>query len=171
LTSRCPPPPLLLILLLAACGSRQGGEAPPPAAPDTIVVRDPAVISYESRGCYGTCPIYKVAVWRDGRGLFIGHQHVTVVGVRQFRLSPDQYQRFADWLAPLKPARGSVPREGTECNILDGSSFAVEWEGADGARQSFCVGSHDQLPDPRLANERIRGAPDLLPIAAWIGPG
>ena len=151
-------------LLLAGCGS------PPGEAPDRDVVRDPVAIVYESRGCYGSCPIYRVEARRDGFADYVGRDHVAVRGARRLRLSPEQFRRLADFVAPLRPSRGSIPRAGVECNIGDGPSWSVEWVGADGARQHLCVGPHGQLPDPVLAGDRIRGAPALLPIGELVGP-
>ena len=159
------------IFLLSACNSEPANKAPEPISFDRILIRDPVAIGYDSRGCYGLCPRYKVTVWRDGRGLFVGHEHVSALGVRSFRLSLREFEAFEAWVAPLKPAQGSIPREGTPCNIMDGPSSAIVWEGADGAAQSFCMGSHDQLPDPALARDRIKGIPRLLPIASYISGG
>jgi hypothetical protein len=159
-------PPLIALAtaLLAGCGS------PAPGGPEPDVVADPVMIVYDSYGCYGTCPIYRVEVRPDGSGVFVGSHHVRVIGARRLRLSPDRYRRFAAFLEPLRPPRGSLPPEGIECNPGDGPSWAVEWVGRDGARQSLCIGGHDALPDSRLAHERIPNAGRLLPIEELVGP-
>ena len=159
------------------------GCEPPPASPPDIavdagpapargaLVRDPVSISYESHGCYGPCPIYRVTIRSDGSADYVGRDHVRVSGERRLRLTPDSFRRFAAYLAPIKPPRGSIPSAGVACNVNDGPTWSVQGLGADGARPGLCVGSHDQLPDPNLAYERIRKAPDLLPIEGLVGPG
>lgn len=142
-----------------------------PAAPAPAIVSDPVAIRYAAHGCYGTCPVYNIVIRSDGIVDYVGRDHVLVSGARRLRVSPEQFQRFAAYLAPIKPERGSIPGPGVDCNVNDGPSWSIEWTGADGASQGLCVGSHKELPDPNLAHERIRKAPALLPLEGLVGPG
>lgn len=156
---------------LGAVSLCSGCGPPPAAAPDNAVVRDPVAISYESHGCYGSCPVYRVTVRSDGSADYVGRDHVLVRGKRRLHMGADRFRRLADYLAPIKPARGSIPSAGVECNVNDGPTRSVQWVGADGARQGLCAGSHNELPDPNLTYERLNKAPALLPIEGLVGPG
>ena len=131
------------------------------------VVRVPTVISYEAHGCYGSCPIYRVTVARDGSGRFVGREHVAVRGERAFRISPAQFMAFAAHVAPLRPKQGAIPRDPAECNRGDGPTYVVTWESEDGDRQSFCLGDHGEVPPSGYS--LITTAPALLPVRDWIG--
>ena len=134
------------------------------------IVDAPATIRYEAGGCYGTCPIFSVTVFANGTGIFVGREHVRVIGERRFRLSREALQAFANYVEPLRPASGSIPRSArTECNVGDGPAPTIVWTGADGSSQSFCLGSHDEVPEPQLAFERLNKVVDLLPIGQFVG--
>ena len=47
-----------------------------------------AVITLERTACYGTCPVYKVTIYEDGKVLYNGEQFVENKGEHDFRISP-----------------------------------------------------------------------------------
>jgi len=149
--------------LLAGCG-------PLPGEPR---VREPVSITFDHSACYGFCPDYKATIFADGRGLFTGRDHVKVRGTRAFAFSPAQFRALAAAVEPLRPERGSIPRNPmTECNVMDGSSMTLTWTGANGASQSVCLGSHKELPD-RDAVEAGRImwlARDMMPLEGLADP-
>jgi hypothetical protein len=71
----------LLIASLAACSPRppSPGDGPTPygdpgaGAP----AADTPVVTLERTPCFGTCPVYQVAISRSGAVRFVGKQHVT----------------------------------------------------------------------------------------------
>ena len=82
---------VMVACLIAAC-NRKHVEAPIAAAPTVAAVADtPAVntmpllatdtLLYYSRGaCFGMCPIFELTVMKDGRGIYVGKNHVDRIG-------------------------------------------------------------------------------------------
>jgi uncharacterized protein DUF6438 len=76
----------LALVLLAACwtGSDARTAAPGPVAPRE---GPPLEISLERTPCFGTCPVYKLAIRDDGRVDWLGREHVAQVGARTRRIA------------------------------------------------------------------------------------
>lgn len=76
---------LLLIPLLGGCATRlvYAGSAYAEPAVEHI----PLVVGLEQTPCFGTCPVYAVSVWRDGRATYDGRAHVTQIGTREHSVS------------------------------------------------------------------------------------
>lgn len=155
-------------LLLALAVSAQ------PAVPvDARSGRGTASISYETSPCFGTCPVYRVTVNADGRGVFEGLHHTRVSGRRNFRVTPAQYRAFVDRLAPIRPAAGTIDyRDSSMCERMatDHASVTVRWRDVrrgDVQELDFNYGCHDA----RYADmaTRLRDAPRLLPLRALVG--
>ncbi len=49
--------------------------------------RSNLVVSLERKGCFGTCPQYKVTVFGDGRVDYVGFQHVKTIGRAETQIS------------------------------------------------------------------------------------
>jgi hypothetical protein len=79
---------LAVPLLAAACGGS------PPAAPlantsgPAAHAHEP-LASLERTGCFGTCPIYKVTVFRDGAVEYAGEEFVKLTGKATAHLNSD----------------------------------------------------------------------------------
>jgi hypothetical protein len=76
---------LLLIPLLGGCATRLVYAGPAYAEP--AVEHIPLVVGLEQTPCFGTCPVYAVSVWRDGRATYDGRAHVTQIGTREHSVS------------------------------------------------------------------------------------
>ena len=70
---------LQLAALVAACSPREPGPAASPAGEPGGSVDAPA-ITLERTPCFGTCPVYTVAISRSGRVSFTGKHHVAQPG-------------------------------------------------------------------------------------------
>jgi hypothetical protein len=72
---------LILMAGLAACSSRQpaAGRTPTPYEP-VAAASQPPVVTLERTPCFGTCPVYQVAISGSGAVRFVGKQHVTQLG-------------------------------------------------------------------------------------------
>jgi hypothetical protein len=73
---------VLLIAGLTACSPRPpagDGTPTPDGAPGTAGAEPPAV-TLERTPCFGTCPVYQVAVSRSGVVRFVGKNHVAQEG-------------------------------------------------------------------------------------------
>ena len=137
-------------------------------APRDAVVDRPESIRFEARGCYGNCPAFRMAIFRDGAATFVGLDHSAARGEHRFRVPPATFRRFAEALEPLRPARGSIPRRG-ECNRGDGPSYLVAWVAGSGVEQSVCLGDHDETGDPTFVRARMAEALGYLSITRYIG--
>jgi len=127
-------------------------------------------IAYETGPCFGTCPVYRVTVRANGRGLFEGIRHTAVTGQRRFRIPPHRYHIYALYLRRLRPASGSVRMDsGPQCQpmVTDLPSAEVTWTGP--GTQSFYYYFGCAPQRHRAIADRLRRAPRLLPIAGFIG--
>jgi hypothetical protein len=73
----------LFSLLLAACGPAAVPPAAPAIANTTPTAATPPhelVATLERQACYGWCPIYKIAIYRDGAVEYHGEEFVKVRG-------------------------------------------------------------------------------------------
>jgi hypothetical protein len=61
-------------------------------APDAAQID---VITLERTSCYGTCPIYKLTVRRDGAVQYEGKEFVKVIGYQSHRISAAKFQELA----------------------------------------------------------------------------
>ncbi len=153
------------ILILAAGFAAAPATAAParPAAPESI--------TYRTGPCMGGCPIYTVTVRSDGSATFEGVNFTTVRGRRDFRVTPRQYRAFAAWLAPIRPARGSIDySEPSLCREMatDLPSATVTWTGRRREQRLHYYYGCDMQRRRALAR-RLSSAPDRLPIGDFIG--
>ena len=151
------------ILILAAVVAAPAAAQPARAAPESI--------SYQTSPCFGRCPVYTVTVYSNGRAIFEGVRFTTVTGTRNFRITPRQYLAFRRHLAPLHPASGSVRyagRDRCESMATDLPSAEVTWRGPRGEQQLHFYYGCDMQKNRAIA-DRLRRAPGLLPVSAYIG--
>ena len=119
----------------------------------------------------GGCPIYTVTVRSDGTGTFEGVNFTTVRGRRDFRVTQRQYRAFATWLAPIRPARGSIDySQPSMCRSMatDLPSASVTWTSRRGQQRLHYYYGCDMERRRALA-QRLSRAPDRLPIGDFIG--
>lgn len=57
---------------------------------------DTVKISLSRSGCYGTCPIYSVEVFGDGRVIYDGDRYVDVIGRHEYRIPVEQVRGLLD---------------------------------------------------------------------------
>jgi len=152
-----------IALALAAALTLPAAASPRPSTPVQT-------ITYETGPCFGTCPVYRVTVNSNGSGTFEGRRFTTVTGSRAFRVTPAQYQAFARQLEPLRPARGSFRYSGENCRAMatDLPSAEVTWRSRRGTQSLYFYYGCDMARNRALA-QRLRTAPDLLPLRDFIG--
>jgi len=128
-------------------------------------------ISYEAGPCFGACPAYRVIVYADGTGLFEGRRFTAVSGERSFTVTPAQFRAFAAGLAPDRPAQGERRYAGESCRRMatDQDSLEIVWRGTGEQRLNVYYGC--DMERNRAMFERLRAAPRLLPIEAFIRAG
>lgn len=154
---------------LAGCAA-MSAQAPGASGPLPVAIESDS-ISYATSACFGRCPIYRVTVRPDGGGVFEGINFTAVSGERPFRITPDRYRAFAAHLAPLRPRQGEVRLTGDGCRTMatDLPGVEVVWTRAIGDSQTYQLNYGCDMDKNRAVAERLRNAPDLLPIAAFIG--
>ena len=62
------------------------------ASPEAVHVD---AIILERTSCYGTCPVYKVTLQRDGKVAYDGKEFVKVTGHRTRKIPPEHFQQLA----------------------------------------------------------------------------
>jgi hypothetical protein len=155
------------LLLLAALPALAVAMPAPPRRPAAPVQS----ITYETGPCFGACPVYRLTINSTGSGTFEGLRFTRVTGMRAFRFRPADYQAFARALAPLRPARGSVRYTGERCRAMatDMPSTEVTWRDRRGPQTLYFYFGCDMQRNRAIA-ERLRAAPQRLPIGDFIGP-
>jgi hypothetical protein len=100
---------LAVVVVLVGCSRREPTPAAAPPAPAVTLERTP---------CFGTCPVYTVAISRDGKVEFDGKNHVADSGQATATIPPEQvdsllaeleavgYFGFADAYVMDSPACG-----------------------------------------------------------------
>jgi len=73
----------LLVVGFTACSPRApspAGAPTPYGDPGAVTSAGPPVVTPERTPCFGTCPVYRVAISRTGAVRYLGKQHVTRQG-------------------------------------------------------------------------------------------
>lgn len=73
------------MLALAGCAPK---PAPTPAPAASTTASDSAVITLERTPCFGSCPVYRVAIGADGTVRFDGRRHVAHPGPGTAKIPP-----------------------------------------------------------------------------------
>lgn len=80
----------IVLWALGMMGCRSKQEPQPTAAAAEQASQD--TLFYQNRGaCFGTCPVFDLVIYRDGRAVFNGIRHVKHVGSYQAILAYEQY--------------------------------------------------------------------------------
>jgi hypothetical protein len=69
----------LLCIVMAACSPRDPAPGAEPEA-ETATAAEAPVVTLERTPCFGTCPVYTVAITASGSVRFDGKHHVTQTG-------------------------------------------------------------------------------------------
>jgi hypothetical protein len=72
-----------------ACTPAQNG-GPENAGPPSAVVSSDSRVSMERLPCFGTCPVYRVAIAADGAVTFAGERYVDTIGTASHRIEPGE---------------------------------------------------------------------------------
>ena len=169
--------PLALVVVagLTACSPRPpaAGHAPTPYAEPGAVAGEPPVVTLERTPCFGTCPVYQVAIFRSGAVRFVGKHHVTRQGEAMAEISRARvdslvreleaggYFGFADAYVMDSPACG---RYATDSPTVITSATAA------GRTKTI---RHDYGCDaaPQELGRLERVIDEAAGTSRWIGPG
>jgi len=130
-------------------------------------------IRYESGPCSTLCPVYRVTVGADGKGLFEGVRHTAAAGRHRFAVPARAFSAFADALEPVRPKEGLSSYDSRRGCVTKAEGFPsarIRWRDRTGNRQALLYDFGCNAERNRDISDRIGQAPSLLPIAALIGP-
>jgi hypothetical protein len=154
-------------LLAALSGCATTAEPTPPAKADTI--------RFAAGRCFGACPSYSVIIEPDGSGVLYPEKYTSVPGETRFTVTPAQYRRLRDTLAPFRPPVGTqrkiAPGE-PSCKIAatDMSNYQIVWTRVPQkpTQLDFYGGCHD--PQHKRLRAAIATVPKLLGIEKMLTP-
>ena len=156
----------LITLALAGCATAPGA-APSAAMGETI--------RFSAGRCFGACPVYSVTVEPDGSGVLIPEKYTSVPGETRFTVTPQQYRRLRDSLAPFRPATGTERKIGPgdkDCQRMatDMPGYQIRWQRRDQERTQldYYGGCHD--PQHARLRSAIAAVPRLLDIEKMLTP-
>lgn len=161
--------------LMLGAGTLLGGCALIPHPHGLAEERLPALksIGYETGPCSTLCPVYRVTVGADGKGLFEGVRYTAAAGRHRFAVPAQSFSAFAAALEPVRPKHGLSPydsRRGCETRAGGFPSARISWRGRSGPRQILLYDFGCNAERNRAVSDRVGQAPSLLPIAELIGP-
>lgn len=154
-----------LLASLSACATAR--DSAPVAQSDTI--------RFSAGRCFGACPVYSVTVEPDGSGVLIPEKYTAVPGETRFAVTPQQYRRLRDSLAPFRPITGSerkIAPGGADCKRMatDMPGYRIVWTRAkqEETRLDYYGGCHD--PQHTRLRAAIAAVPKLLDIQKMLTP-
>lgn len=146
----------------------------PPATANATPGRSGAAletITYETGPCFGVCPVYRVTVSPDGRGVFEGKRFTAVTGKRAFRVDPKTFAEFSRRMQGVRPVGEVLLTGGDLCKMMatDMATIDVRWTGGHRpAHLAYNLGC-DRERYGWKANV-LQKAITVLPVAKFIGP-
>ena len=87
------------------------------------------VLTFERTPCFGTCPVYTMQVFADGRVAYEGRHHVPIIGKKEFKLPA---ATVADMLRQAKEARFETFETQYRSGVTDMPSTIVAIRQPDG---------------------------------------
>lgn len=151
---------MAMVLATAAVALCAGNAAPGRGKPQ---------IEYEVNGCASGCPAYRVAVWKNGQGMFTGIRGTKIMGSGPFSMTEQQYSAFEGALEGYRPSgKERLYAPGSKlCAAVaaDKGSVDVRWGGGNHLHYDYGC---DPEKNVAMASE-LANAPRTLPIAAMIG--
>ena len=110
------------LALLASCATAGGPSQPVDS------------ITFETTACFGSCPIFSIAVDAQGNGTYRGERFVAQKGEHGFSASPAELQAFLARIEPFRPD-GAVAYDYEHCSVpvsTDSPSVKVTWQSDQG---------------------------------------
>lgn len=152
---------VMAVAVLAMCAGN--------AAPNAAAAKGKPDIVYEAFGCpLVACPAYRIAIWRNGQGVFTGISNTVIAGEGKFSVTEEQYSAFAGTLERYRPKRDTIydAREGGPCAAVapDQASVQVTWSGG---RKLYYNYGCDEEKHADLASA-LANAPRMLPVGPMI---
>jgi hypothetical protein len=145
------------------------GVAANASAPKAAMLGKPD-IEYETFGCLGQCPVYKIQIWHNGQGVFTGIRDTVITGEGKFSVTEEQYSAFAGTLDRFRPKQDIIydGRAGGPCAQVatDQASVQVTWRGTNTRKLYYNYGC-DREKHAAMASA-LANAPKMLPVRRMI---
>jgi len=97
--------------------------------PTDMSAERPQQVTFETTPCFGSCPVFSLTVYADGRGVYEGGRFVRTKGRHEFRASDGQIRAFLGRLEPFRP-NGAVTYDISNCPgpaHTDAPTVRVRW--------------------------------------------
>ncbi|MDN7131131.1 DUF6438 domain-containing protein [Halomonas sp. MC140] len=148
-----------LAFLMSGCAQHQAASSP-----DAL-----AEIRYQVGPCYGTCPVYSVAVEADGTTRFTGERHTAIEGERTQGGDSAMFNALQKRLAPWQPDMGAT-QQTLDCELraTDLPQYTVTWINDEGEQ---AVLEHDtgcHSDSGRELTNTLRSLNKELNIEQWV---
>lgn len=132
--------------------------------PDLRNDRSELVAAIQRTGCFGTCPAYRVAIYRDGEVRYLGDGHVTTQGPATGRLAPEQIRALDRDLAAVT----SLDDAYVDLDCTDMPTVHV-WVRPAGGPTSYVVHYLGDTSAPRSLFGLEATIDATADVARWIG--
>lgn len=150
---------LIALGLLAGCSDERPRQA-----------QTPQSVDFATTPCFGSCPVFTVRLFSDGKGTYEGQRFVAKKGVHEFTASPKQVEAFFDRLRPFRP-QGAVGHDHGNCAApahTDASSIDVVWRSGGGEDSlHWNLGCRD--PKLSAIQPNLQDAWKELPLDELVG--
>lgn len=132
-----------------------------------FVGADSPVLTLERQACFGTCPVYSVAVFADGSVIYLGLNHVDAVGVRTATVSAED----VDFLAMHASSIGYFEwnDEYTDMKITDQAYVVSSVRYEDQSKRITRYEGDFNAPVGVVRVEEM--IDDLVNVEQWVGNG
>jgi hypothetical protein len=78
--------------ILGCSSSKQTSSANQQPWADSVQVKNPVVVSFEQTGCFGTCPIHKMVIYKDGTAFYAALRHTKQVGAFTYSFTSSEIE-------------------------------------------------------------------------------
>jgi hypothetical protein len=162
--------PCHALALVAGLAGAACASTPPPEPLSNVSpapVHDHAPLAtLERTDCFGTCPVYKVTVFRDGTIEYLGTRYVKVTGKALGQLTETQVDRLEDLFLKYQYLQLKTRYHGS--HVTDMPSVNTSYTPAGGTAKvvQHYLGAEDV---PVALNRIERTIDKLVHVERWIG--
>ena len=123
------------------------------------------VLTMSREGCYGSCPIYRVTVWSDGRVDYEGKDFVQTKGKRSAKLDGAALTRIRDEFATAKYLTLADKYDRYDCTDMP----TVVTSFREGATRKSVSHYYGDRHAPRALFALEKAIDEITGVNAWVG--
>jgi hypothetical protein len=162
-------------LTIATLGFAWAAQTSAIPAPALLMAQAPqntqtdVLITMQRTACFGTCPVYQLTIYGDGRVVYAGTAYVAVQDSRTAQLTPAQVQQL---LAAFEKANFFELKNEYTVNATDlpGVLTSITWNGRN--KKVWHYGAIDQSelnPAPAALTELENTIDEIVNAQQWVG--